>query len=447
MVAELIIINTVIISLTLVVAVRLLTFWKVTHINELGLVGLVFVFAYIGITANNSSILTGALIWFQVAVFSFNTVALILTLYFLNLHRNRYDRVIRGIAWIWYILLTVLIAFWQPFEQPEKASVLYVFELYHTRGDAHPFGAGLKVPFEGGETIIYSTSHQLLGILFWFFSVVVSLYQLYRMEVSEKQASYIQERIRKARRNFLVDRTLQLIWVISLFPIFGEDSTVQAILSFFNLFVLVSYAIIAYTILEFPESMVMSKDLFPTTFRKISEAFHKQMNYPKMQNTYVTELVNIIENYNIEDLEGRGIIIKDLEEPQGFYISKSSLIRYSESFVGNLNTLLMANFIAAFSSFSDEIFDQRDKPTRVQRTRNGDYEVYVLIIDQLMFAYLFRGISLLLSTKMNRLASSLMNDPQIKQYLLAENAKQDHEIIKKIRKKIHEIISVSEMEL
>ncbi len=446
MAAELIIINTVIISLAFVVAIKLLSFWKATRISELGLVGLVFLSAYIGIIANIASILTGTLLSFQIAVLSFNSVGILYLLYFLNLHRNRFEKIIKGIGWGWFTLLAILILFWKPFEQPDRANVLFFFELNHTRGDAHPLGAGLKIPYNGSETIIYSTSHQILGILFWFFSVSMSLYQLYKMEIPEKQNEKIQKRILVTRRNFQIERGLHLIWVVSLFPIFGTSPKVQALLGLFNLLVLVSYAIVAYTVLMYPEAMVMSKDQFPRTFQKISEAFVRQ-NSPLLQNSYITELVHIIEEYNIDDLRGRGIVIKDLEEPYGFYISKSSLIRFSETFQGDLNTLLVANFIAAFSSFSDEIFDQRDNAMRVQRTRNGEYEVYVLIMDNLMFAYLFRGVSLLLNTKIMKLAMTLLQDQEIKNYLMTEKAKQEAEIIEKIRKQVKEIIILPEMNL
>ncbi len=444
MVAELLIINNIILSIALLIAVQFFSYWKVIRVKELGLVGMIFFSAYIAILANNASVLTGDTLWFQLAVFNFNTIGLALIYFYLNLHKNRFEKAIKIVSWIWYILLTILLLFWKSFEQPDRALVLFFFEMNHTRGDAHPLGAGLKVTFNGRETIIYSTSHQIIGILFWLFSVTLSLYQLYRMEVPDHQQPQIQERILKSRRNFLIERALHFIWIISLLPIFPTDATTQSILSAFNILVLISYSIIAYTVLTYPEALVMSKDQFAETFKKITESF-QIYSRSVSRNTYISKLVNIIENYNITDLKGSGIVIRDLEEPYGFYISKSSLIRYNVSFKDALNTLLIANFIAAFSSFSDEIFDQRGTNPRVQRTRNGEFEVYVLIIDDLMFAYLFRGISLLLNTKMNRLAQRIMEDKEIRRYLYAENARQNPEILKKIERLVHEEILVSEM--
>ncbi len=435
----------VILSLAMVITIRFFYFWQIMKLNELKLMGIVFSFAYLGILANVASILTNALFWFQLAVFSFNAVGLTLIHFYLNLHYNRLERVIKIFSWVWFGLLTILLLFWTPFIQPEYANVLFIFNnLPHTRGDAHPYGAGLKVPYKGKETIIYSTSHQLLGILFWFFSVSLSLYQLYRMEVPEKQAPSIQKRINNARRNFLIERGLHLIWVVSLFPIYPVAFI--PLLSSLNALVLISYSLIAYTVLKYPEAMVMSKDQFKQTFEKISEVFLRR-SFTNENDTYLMTLVSIIENYNLDDLKGRGVVITDLEEPYGFYISKSSLIRYQKTFHNIFNSLLISNFIAAFSSFSDEIFDQSAHSPRIQRIRNGEYEVYVLIINQLMFAYVFKGVSLLLKTKVENIARSLLADETIKNYLLSENAKQDLQIVSTIDEMVKETFNTSELVL
>ncbi len=443
----LIVFNTIIISFLFFLTMKFFEFWKRTGVSDFLIMTGIFGFGFLAVFSNNVSLLMpNSAFWFQMTTFSFNTVALFYVLFSLNLKKIRFRKVILFIALGWYFLLAFLLIFWKVFPQPDNANVLFIFDnLPNTRGDAHPNGAGLSTSWNGINTIIYSTSHQLLGILFWFLASLVFLYQTTMVELPAHQSPEITSRLSAVKFRYVAVSFFLIAWVLTLFPFPVMGSFSNGIVLGGKIFVIAGHLLLATTVLNYPESLVFTKYQFPRTFRKIANKLMEPY-HPSISKNYFSTVVSIISTFNLDGLSGHDISLQDTEEPFSFYIAKSSLIRYQQSFQEGFNATLVSNFLAAFSSFSDEVFEP-GSGDNIQQTRNGSYEVFVLIKNGLMFSYIYKGMSLLLHTKMKRVSEMLLAIPEINSYLYSEKAELNFEINGMIKNIVDNVLTYGSIQI
>lgn len=186
--------------------------------------------------------LTDALLFNQLfeIIFDFWYVAILI--HALRIRKPKVSKVILGVGISYYLFLVLLILFWQNFNQPNTATVLFI-TLRHNYSSFYPLGAGLKF----NNIIIYSSGFRMLGDVF---RLVISIY-LILTYISIKPVLKTQQII-KAKKLWLIAWVLFLIWnIVIMFPL--QPSFPVGIF-----FVLIT-VLFLYITWKYPESMVLSQ--------------------------------------------------------------------------------------------------------------------------------------------------------------------------------------------
>ncbi|MHA2363781.1 MAG: PAS domain S-box protein [Candidatus Hodarchaeales archaeon] len=198
---------------------------------------------------------TDLLIFYQIHHIAIDIAFFLLLLHAIRLMDNRFNSIFWYLGIIWLSLLVFLTLLWSPMIQPETATVLFL-DLPHGFSSYYPRGAGL-VSADG--SIIYSTGFRYIGELYRLYCLGFLLYAY--ITVKPVLPS---ERIRRARKLWIIVWIMILIHALSLFPWLNITEDV-------SIFLIIAGAFMLYLPIKYPEALLISH---PQVLR-IKELYYK----------------------------------------------------------------------------------------------------------------------------------------------------------------------------
>ncbi|MHA2028608.1 MAG: hypothetical protein ACW99A_06725 [Candidatus Kariarchaeaceae archaeon] len=170
------------------------------------------------------------------------------------------------LGFIWYVLLILLVSMFKLHQQPDK--VKYgSFEFRHTYSPYHPDGASTIL----GKTIIYSTSHFLIGLLFILFVLIMTLYGIYNFAPVSPSNDIL--RVKKTWFNVMFIHTIGWLFY------FPEINTYAG---FGQLLIFISHLGTAYLVIRNPELVLINQ-------AQVVRAYHIYEDILKLQDSTKVE--------------------------------------------------------------------------------------------------------------------------------------------------------------
>lgn len=275
-----------------------------TRITDYLLFGLFFLDGIAVLILDPIAGITNNLIFFQLHHISIDTAYLILFIHACRMTWKRIPRTILFMGVGYYVLLFIMTLSWHVFTQPSYATVIFLY-LPHSYSTYFPRGAGLT--FNG--VIIYSSGFRYIGEFYRIFSLSFLFYAYYFKTRRLAKDDTYDNKIKKARKIWLVIWTLFFLQALFLFPWielldpFIHGSVFETILNIFNLFIgiflVVAGILLFYISFFLPEGLLLSN----VQITRIIPLYG-----------YIQEQTEKTHNSTIETLEDYLTVLKNIDE-------------------------------------------------------------------------------------------------------------------------------------
>ncbi|MCH8906430.1 MAG: hypothetical protein IH840_05000 [Candidatus Heimdallarchaeota archaeon] len=233
----------------------------------------------IGITFDVVAKHTDSLIIYQIQFYTFFLMDFFIFLYAIRIHWERPPRLLWYIVVIWFLFMTLLILFWEKFQQPSYTT-LFIFDIPHSPSTYHPNGAGIKL---SEESVLFSTSYYLLITLNSIFSILLLLY-VYVKIIPIQQSP----KIGKARKLWISSGILYLVYQVGQLPWIPNYQPLILI-------ILIGLILMSYIAISIPEGLLIShtqvlranklyKRIKSSSFKSYDIRFPKQALIDYMQS-------------------------------------------------------------------------------------------------------------------------------------------------------------------
>ena len=183
------------------------------------------------------------LIFYQAHHICIDIAFLILFIHACRMSWKKIPNVILALGIGYFLVLFIMTLMWQIFPQKPYDTVIF-FYLPHSYSSYYPNGAGLRI----NNVLIYSTAYRYIGEFYRFFSLGFLFYAYYfktRPIVREED-----QKIKKARKIWLLIWGLFLLHTISLFPWFT--------FSFVGISLVIAAILFLYISFFLPEGLLIS---------------------------------------------------------------------------------------------------------------------------------------------------------------------------------------------
>ncbi|MHA2502900.1 MAG: hypothetical protein ACXAE3_08525 [Candidatus Kariarchaeaceae archaeon] len=214
-----------------------------TNIADFMLFSGVFICTALASFSNVVASETELLLFYKINSMVINVTFLILTLHAIRIRFDQPRKLMITLNLIYFSVLTIILFMWQLETQPDVGKVLF-WELTYSSTNHHPKGAGFSL---ADGTIIYSTSHYLLGLVYWIYSSLILLYSY----ITTKPV-FSSHRIRRGRQLWVLTWSILLMWAILLLPWAPKTDLINSLL-------LLSLLLIVFLSIKYPESLLISQ--------------------------------------------------------------------------------------------------------------------------------------------------------------------------------------------
>ncbi len=230
--------------LAFIPAFVLLKHYRRTSMNDY----LIFMGVFISVPFLTSSVilagLTDKLIFHQLTFWMLSIIFLLLFLHAVRIVWVHTPRIIWFTGIIWFMILVLLITFWELMpQQPDRATVLF-WKMSFTQYDHYPDGAGISTD---SGIYIFTTQH---AILFWLYGIFSACLVIYAYITTDLILPT--KEIRKAKYILILAYIVFFIWMIIIILPLGFNLHYIDSLSFVTLFIM------AYVSIFIPEAMLIS---------------------------------------------------------------------------------------------------------------------------------------------------------------------------------------------
>jgi len=214
--------------------------YYITRLSEYLIFSAVFMTAAISSTLASFTLSINKLWVFQLTAILLNLLHYLILIHAIRSHDGILSKLFFGIGSLWFYTMLILILFWKILpNQPDNADVLIFRNLVHSNVDYHPIGAGFVT---SSGTYIYSTSHNLIEILFALFTMAVIFINYLQLipATKNKNAS-------RVKKLWLVVSILGFILHSSHLPGFPNNPLINIL----GLLILILIAIVTLVVPEF----------------------------------------------------------------------------------------------------------------------------------------------------------------------------------------------------
>ena len=259
-----------------------------TRIIDFLIFGLFFTMIFLTLGGNVLASLTNILFFYQLHYWAWISNTILILLHVIRMRRGLFQKIAWYIGIAWFIVLAILIAFWEVMLQPETSSFLNLV-IPHIHSSYHPNGAGVMI---ADGFMLFSTSHRIICQLFFIYAFCVALY----IYITIKPVVST-DRITLAHRLWIVAIVATIVYFVMELPWLPQIAFVNALL-------IVNFVLIAYIALRLPEAMIITEVQVGRAVRLYKKI--QKLTTPKALKDFgMPELVKYLKNVPPELFEDK----------------------------------------------------------------------------------------------------------------------------------------------